>query len=171
MPGEARPILNPMAVGQQIPAGLRCIIQRFWTGAPAVSELAAAIELLLPPICTHGVERLLQPRPRGLSSILPRANWPRWASPALRRKRRVGLRRGMAEHMRRNLGRRPRQRTALCCGFGFYQSPDCCSCHFGRILDEFVCWDVTRHIWKIYRVNWGRTKATCFAFDGYFSNY
>lgn len=59
MPTEAWPILNQMAVGQQIPAGLHCIIQLFWTHAPAVSELAAAIELLLPPICTQCIERLL----------------------------------------------------------------------------------------------------------------
>ena len=72
---EAWPILNEMAVGQQIPAGLHCIIQLFWTHAPAVSELAAAIELLLPPICTQRIERLLQPRPRCLSSILRWANW------------------------------------------------------------------------------------------------
>lgn len=60
-----------MAVGQQIPAGLHCIIQLFWTHAPAMSELAAAIELLLPPICTQRIERLLQPCPHCLSSILP----------------------------------------------------------------------------------------------------
>lgn len=71
MPTEAWPILNQMAVGQQIPAGLHCIIQLFWTHAPAVSELAAAIELLLPPICTQCIERLLQPCPHCLSSILP----------------------------------------------------------------------------------------------------
>lgn len=75
IPTEAWPILNEMAVGQQIPAGLHCIIQLFWTHAPAVSELAAAIELLLPPICTQRIERLLQPCPHCLSSILPRANW------------------------------------------------------------------------------------------------
>lgn len=75
IPTEAWPILNEMALGQQIPAGLHCIIQLFWTHAPAVSELAAAIELLLPPICTQRIERLLQPCPRCLSSILPRANW------------------------------------------------------------------------------------------------
>lgn len=84
MPTEAWPVLNQMAVGQQIPAGLHCIIQLFWTRAPAVSELAAAIELLLPPICTQSIERLLQPCPRCLSSILPWANWPHWASPAFR---------------------------------------------------------------------------------------
>lgn len=75
IPTEAWPILNEMAVGQQIPAGLHCIIQLFWTHAPAVSELAAAIELLLLPICTQRIERLLQPCPRCLSSILPWANW------------------------------------------------------------------------------------------------
>lgn len=75
IPSEAWPILNEMAVGQQIPAGLHCIIQLFWTHAPAVSELAAAIELLLPPICTQRIERLLQPCPHCLSSILPWANW------------------------------------------------------------------------------------------------
>lgn len=71
IPTEAWPILNEMAVGQQIPAGLHCIIQLFWTHAPAVSELAAAIELLLPPICTQCIERLLQPCPHCLSSIPP----------------------------------------------------------------------------------------------------
>lgn len=75
IPTEAWPILNEMAVGQQIPAGLHCIIQLFWTHAPAVSELAAAIELLLPPVCTQRIERLLQPCPQCLSSILPWANW------------------------------------------------------------------------------------------------
>lgn len=74
IPTEAWPILNEMAVGQQIPAGLHCIIQLFWIHAPAVSELAAAIELLLPPICTQRIERLLQPCPHCLSSILPWAN-------------------------------------------------------------------------------------------------
>lgn len=68
MPTEACLILNQMAVGQQIPAGLHCIIQPSWTRAPAVSELTAAIELLLPPICTQSIERLLQPCPRCLSS-------------------------------------------------------------------------------------------------------
>lgn len=76
IPTEAWPVLNEMAVGQQIPAGLHhCIIQLFWTHAPAVSELAAAIELLLPPICTQRIERLLQPCPACSSSILPAANW------------------------------------------------------------------------------------------------
>lgn len=71
IPTEAWPISNEMAVGQQIPAGLHCIIQLFWTHAPAMSELAAAIELLLPPICTQRIDRLLQPCPHCLSSILP----------------------------------------------------------------------------------------------------
>lgn len=71
IPTEAWPISNEMAVGQQIPAGLHCIIQLFWTHAPAMSELAAAIELLLPPICTQRIERLLQSCPHCLSSILP----------------------------------------------------------------------------------------------------
>lgn len=73
MPTEAWPVLNEMAEGQQIPAGLHCIIQLFWSRAPALSELAAAIELLLPPICTQCIERLLQPCPQCLSSILL---WP-----------------------------------------------------------------------------------------------
>lgn len=75
MPTEAWPILNEMAVGQQIPAGLHCIIRLFWSRALAVSELAAAIELLLPPICTQRIERLLQPCPRCSPSILSRAKW------------------------------------------------------------------------------------------------
>lgn len=106
MPSEAWPILNQMAVGQQIPAGLHCIIQLFWTRAPAVSELAAAIELLLPPICTQSIERLLQPCPGCLSSILPGANWPRSAPPALRLHSKAGesgLRRDRARHMQRNI--------------------------------------------------------------------
>lgn len=75
IPTEAWPILNEMAVGQQIPAGHHCIIQLFWTHASVVSELAAAIELLLLPICTQRIERLLQPCPHCLLSILPWANW------------------------------------------------------------------------------------------------
>lgn len=74
IPTEAWPILNEMALGQQIPAGLHCIIQLFWTHALAVSELAAAIELLLPPICTQLIEWLLQPCPHCLLNILPWAN-------------------------------------------------------------------------------------------------
>lgn len=75
IPSEAWPILNEMAEGQQIPAGLHCIIQLFWTHAPAVSELAAAIELLLPPICTQPIEWLLQPCPGCLSNVPPSAKW------------------------------------------------------------------------------------------------
>lgn len=71
IPTEAWPISNEMAVGQQIPAGLHCIIRLFWTHAPAMSELAAAIELLLAPICTQRIERLSQPCPHCLYSILP----------------------------------------------------------------------------------------------------
>lgn len=81
IPTEAWPILNEMAVGQQIPAGLHCIIQLFWTHALAVSELAAAIELLLLPICTQRIEWLLQPCPHCLSSILPWANWAQEPGP------------------------------------------------------------------------------------------
>lgn len=66
IPTQARPILNKMAFGQQFPAGLDCIIWLFWTRNSPVSELAAAIELLLPPICTQRIEWLLQPCPRCL---------------------------------------------------------------------------------------------------------
>lgn len=45
----------------------------FWPPAPALSELAAATESLLPPVCSRRVERLLQPRPRCQSDILPAA--------------------------------------------------------------------------------------------------
>lgn len=71
---EAWPILNEMALGQQFPAGLHCIIQLFWTRASTVSELAAAIELLLPPICTQLIEWLLQPRSTACRSV-PGASW------------------------------------------------------------------------------------------------
>lgn len=66
IPTQARPILNKMALGQQFPAGLDCIIWLFWTCNSPVSELAAAIELLLPPICTQHTEWLLQPCPQCL---------------------------------------------------------------------------------------------------------
>lgn len=60
---EVWPILNEIALGQQFPEGLDCIIRLFWTCASSMSELAAAIELLLLPICTQLIEWLLQPCP------------------------------------------------------------------------------------------------------------
>jgi len=66
IPMEAWPILNEIALGQQFPAGLDCIIRLFWTCASPMSELAAAIELLLLPICTQRIEWLLQPCPGSL---------------------------------------------------------------------------------------------------------
>lgn len=182
MPSEAWPILNQMAVGQQIPAGLHCIIQLFWTRAPAVSELAAAIELLLPPICTHSIERLLQPCPRCLSSILLWANWPHWASPAFRLYIKAGEW-GCAEVWQNTCN------ATLGGGDQRLLCPECCSCFaFGetfsflfvsRTDSTLVCF----HKWHkahlenlfcyymIQRVDLAHMNATCFAFDEYFSNY
>lgn len=73
---EAWPILNEIALGQQFPAGLDCIIRLFWTCALPVSELAAAIELLLLPVCTQLIEWLLQPCPgRLLAKQYSRDAW------------------------------------------------------------------------------------------------
>lgn len=184
MPSEAWPILNQMAVGQQIPAGLHCIIQLFWTRAPVVSELAAAIELLLPPICTHSIERLLQPCPRCLSSIFPWANWPRRASPAFGLYIKAGES-GCGEVWQNTCNTTlgggdkglpcvvPNVAVALSSretfSFLFVSGTDSRRVCFQRGHKAHL--ENVLYSYLILRVNLGRMNATCFAFNGHFSNY
>lgn len=60
MPRRAWPVSDKVAMGQQIAPSLSYISQLYRTCALALSELAAATELLPPLICTQHIEVLLQ---------------------------------------------------------------------------------------------------------------